>query len=155
MRNFCRADRRVINDRGLVMNEQRMPPNSAYAICGFNDIPSRRAMGFHLVILDEDGSHRPWPIIVVRWGKQVFGYLNRCPHKGVNLDWDRNQFLDPSGIRLMCGKHGSAFELGTGRCVDGPCKGSGLTAITLTVLEGDICVTGVRLLEDEDPSGKS
>ncbi|WP_027584131.1 Rieske 2Fe-2S domain-containing protein [Bradyrhizobium sp. Ai1a-2] len=133
-----------------------MQANTAYAICAFNDIPSRRAMGFHLMILDEDGSQRPWPIIVVRWGKQVFGYVNKCPHNGVNLDWERNQFLDPSGNRLMCGKHGSAFELSTGRCVDGPCKGSGLTPITLTVLDGDICVTGVRLLEEEhDPSGKS
>ncbi|WP_244608660.1 Rieske (2Fe-2S) protein [Bradyrhizobium sp. SRL28] len=89
---------------------------------------------------------KPWSIVVVRWGKRVFGYLNKCPHNRVNLDWERNQFLDPKGIRLMCSKHGSTFELGTGRCVDGPCKGSGLTPVALTVLDGDICVTGVRLV---------
>ena len=38
------------------------------------------------VTLGEDGAPRPWPIVIVRWGKQVFGYLNRCPHDGVNLD---------------------------------------------------------------------
>ncbi|XIA67778.1 Rieske (2Fe-2S) protein [Bradyrhizobium sp. TZ2] len=131
-----------------------MQRNTAYAICGFYDIPSQQAMGYHLMIVDEDGSHRPWSIVVVRWGKRVFGYLNKCPHNRVNLDWERNQFLDPKGIRLMCSKHGSTFELGTGRCVDGPCKGSGLTPVALTVLDGDICVTGVRLVEDEnDPSG--
>ncbi|OCK53896.1 Rieske 2Fe-2S domain-containing protein [Bradyrhizobium sp. LMTR 3] len=134
------------------MNEQLTQPNTAYAICGFNDIPSQRAMGFDLMIVDEDGSHRPWPIVVVRWGKRVFAYLNKCPHTGVNLDWERNQFFDPRGIRLMCGKHGSIFELGTGRCVDGRCKGS-LTPVALTVLDGDICVTGVRLVEEEDSSG--
>ena len=86
----------------------------AYAICGMNDIPSQKARGFQLMIVGEDGSPRPWPIIVVRWGRQVFGYVNKCPHDGVNLDWERNQFLDPNGIRLMCGKHGALFELGTG-----------------------------------------
>jgi nitrite reductase/ring-hydroxylating ferredoxin subunit len=87
---------------------------------------------------------------VVRWGRQVFGYVNKCPHDGVNLDWERNQFLDPNGIRLMCGKHGALFELGTGMCMDGPCKGRSLTPVALTVLEDDICVTGVTLVEEEE-----
>ncbi|MGL3210802.1 Rieske (2Fe-2S) protein [Bradyrhizobium sp. BR 1433] len=138
----------------MIMNKQEVQPNTVYAICGFNDIPSRRAMGFHLMIVGEDGKHRPWSIIVVRWGKKVLGYLNKCPHNDVNLDWERNEFLDPSAIRLMCGKHGSTFELGTGRCVDGPCKGRELTPVALTVLDGDICVIGVRLVE-EDRAGES
>jgi nitrite reductase/ring-hydroxylating ferredoxin subunit len=132
------------------MNEGTMTGNVAYAICAMNEIPSQRAKGFQLMIVAEDGSHRPFPIIVVRWGRQVFGYLNKCPHDGVNLDWERNQFLDPNGIRLMCGKHGALFELGTGNCVDGPCKGRSLTPVALTVLDDDICVTGVTLVEDED-----
>lgn len=64
-----------------------MNADVAYAICSLNDIPSKRAQGFQLMVVAEDGSPRPWPIIVVRWGRQVFGYLNRCPHDGVNLDW--------------------------------------------------------------------
>ncbi|UZE50302.1 Rieske 2Fe-2S domain-containing protein [Rhodopseudomonas sp. P2A-2r] len=127
-----------------------MTDHVAYAICGMNEIPSQKARGFHLMIVAEDGSHKPWPIIVVRWGRQVFGYLNRCPHDGGNLDWERNQFLDQNGTRLMCGKHGATFELGTGKCVDGPCKGKNLTPVALTVLDNDICVTGVTLIEDED-----
>lgn len=122
----------------------------AYAICSLNDIPSRRAQGFQLMVVAEDGSARPWPIIVVRWGRQVFGYLNRCPHDGVHLDWERNQFLDPNGTRLMCGKHGSLFELGSGLCVDGPCKGQGLTPVALSVMDDDICVTGVTLVEEDE-----
>ena len=103
-----------------------------------------------MMIVDEGGRQRPWPIVVVRWGKQVFGYLNKCPHDGVNLDWERNQFLDPNGIRLMCGKHGAVFELGTGVCLDGPCKGRSLTPVTLAVLDNDICVTGVTLVEEAE-----
>ncbi|MGY3695524.1 Rieske 2Fe-2S domain-containing protein [Bradyrhizobium barranii subsp. apii] len=126
-----------------------MQPDAIYAICGINDIPSRRAMGFHLMVVDDEGGHRPWSIVVVRWGKQVFGYANKCPHNSVNLDWNWNEFLDPYGIRLMCGKHGSTFELATGRCVEGPCKGGALTPIALTVLDGDICVVGMPLVEDD------
>lgn len=127
-----------------------MEQNTAYAICSFSDIPSQRAVGFQLLIIGDDGEPRPWPIVVVRWGKQVLGYLNRCPHNGVNLDWERNQFLDTGGTRLLCGKHGSTFELGTGLGVDGPCKGQSLTPIALAVLDGDICVTGVTLVEDDE-----
>lgn len=122
----------------------------AYAICGFNEIPSQRAKGFHLMLVDEDGTHRPWPIVVVRWGKRVFGYVNRCPHHGVNLDWERNQFFDPNGVRLMCGKHGALFDLGTGLCVEGPCQGSSLTPVSLSIHDGDICVTGVMLVEEDE-----
>jgi nitrite reductase/ring-hydroxylating ferredoxin subunit len=127
-----------------------MASDEAFVICSMSDIPSQRARGFTLMRQEEDGSQRPWPIVVVRWGRQVFGYVNRCPHHGVNLDWERNQFLDPNGVRLMCGKHGALFELGTGACVEGPCKGEGLEPVPLAVIDGDICVTGVRLAEDDE-----
>jgi nitrite reductase/ring-hydroxylating ferredoxin subunit len=127
-----------------------MEEKIAYAICAMSEIPSQRARGFQLMIVGDGGDPKPWPIVIVRWGRQVFGYVNKCPHDGVNLDWEHNQFLDPNGIRLMCGKHGAQFELGTGVCVDGPCKGKNLTPIALAVLDGDICVSGVTLVEDEE-----
>jgi nitrite reductase/ring-hydroxylating ferredoxin subunit len=127
------------------------PETIVYAICSMSDIPSQKARGFHLAVIDENGAAKPWPIIVVRWGKQVFGYVNKCPHDGVNLDWERNQFLDPNnGIRLMCGKHGALFELGTGVCVEGPCKGRSLIPVNLVVLDNDICVVGVALAEEDE-----
>jgi nitrite reductase/ring-hydroxylating ferredoxin subunit len=132
------------------VNEDKMEPNVAYAICSMSDIPSQKARGFQLMRVDDDGTQRPWFVVVVRWGKQVFGYVNKCPHDGVNLDWERNQFLDPNGIRLMCGKHGALFELGTGICVEGPCKGRSLVPVELTILDNDICVTGVTLVEEEE-----
>lgn len=125
-------------------------PDIAYAICGFNDIPSQKARGFHLLRVEEDGTTKPFHIVIVRWGRQVFGYVNKCPHDGVNLDWESNQFFDPNGIRLMCGKHGALFELGTGACLEGPCKGQALAPVALQVLDNDICVMGVTLAEEED-----
>jgi len=146
----------AFHDKRIAGSEVTMTDHLAYAICALNEIPSQRAQGFHLMIVAEDGSQQPWPIIVIRWGRQVFGYLNRCPHDGVNLDWERNQFLDQNGTRLMCGKHGALFELGTGNCVEGPCKGQSLTPVALAVLDNDICVTGVTLVEDgEAASGRA
>jgi nitrite reductase/ring-hydroxylating ferredoxin subunit len=127
-----------------------MEENIVYAVCAMSDIPSQRARGFHLMVVDGDGAPKPWPIVIVRWGRQVFGYVNKCPHDGVNLDWEHNQFLDPNGVRLMCGKHGALFELGTGACVDGPCIGKNLTPIQLSVIDNDICITGVTLVEEEE-----
>lgn len=132
-----------------------MENGPAYAICAMNEIPSQRARGFVLSRIDEHGKEQPFPIVVIRWGRQVFGYLNKCPHDGVHLDWERNQFLDPNGVRLMCGKHGALFELGTGMCIEGPCKGRSLQPIPLIILDGDICVVGVQLAEDEDEDDKA
>jgi nitrite reductase/ring-hydroxylating ferredoxin subunit len=124
--------------------------DEAYVICALSDIPSQKAKGFHLGIVNEKGEPESFPIIVVRWGKQVFGYRNRCPHHGVNLDWEKNNFLDGSGLRLMCGKHGALFELGTGRCSSGPCKNELLESVRLEIIDGDICVLGLTLIEDDE-----
>jgi nitrite reductase/ring-hydroxylating ferredoxin subunit len=127
-----------------------MPPQPAYAICSIRDIPNRRGMGFHLLRLEPDGSEKPWHILVVRWDKKLYGYVNRCPHQGVNLDWEHNQFFDPNGTRLICGKHGALFAVDTGECVDGPCSGARLEPVRLGILDGDICVLGVVLAEETD-----
>ncbi len=121
----------------------------AYAIGARSDIPNRGGKAFSLLRIQEDNTGQPWHIFVVRWDKQVFGYVNRCPHDGVNLDWEPNQFIDPGLRRIVCGKHGSQFELASGKCIEGPCVGEGLDPISLTVIDGDICVTGVTLAEDE------
>ena len=123
----------------------------AYVVCALNDIPSQKARGFHLGVVNDKGEPKLFPIVVVRWGKQVFGYRNKCPHQGVNLDWEPNSFMDGSGLRLICGKHGSLFEIGTGRCSAGPCKGEHLEAVRLEIIDGDICVLGLRLLEEDAP----
>jgi len=125
------------------------PAMITYSICGLNDIANRSAKAFQLLRCAADGSHKAFSIFVVRWGNQVFGYVNRCPHSGGNLDWERNQFLDPSGLRLMCGKHGARFEIGTGRCIEGPCQGQRLQPVSIVVIDGDICVNGVELVEDD------
>jgi nitrite reductase/ring-hydroxylating ferredoxin subunit len=122
-----------------------------YIVCSMSDIPSQRARGFQLMALDANGEASALPLVIVRWGKHVFGYVNRCPHHGVGLDWERETFLDPNyGNRLLCGKHGALFDIATGVCVEGPCRGESLEPVALAVLDNDICITGVTLLEEEE-----
>jgi nitrite reductase/ring-hydroxylating ferredoxin subunit len=47
------------------------------------------------------------------------------------------------------------FELGTGRCSSGPCKNDNLKPVDLEVIDGDICIKGVALVEDEDEDDES
>ncbi len=119
-----------------------------YAICGANDIPNRRGKAFSLLRIEEGQAPQPWHIFIVRWDREVFGYVNRCPHEGVNLDWEPNRFVEPGEKRIVCGKHGSQFELATGTCVEGRCVGESLEPVSLSVVDGDICVTGVTLAEE-------
>ena len=121
---------------------------TAYAICPAKDFPNRRGRAFSLLRAGEDGREIPWHIFIVRWDKKVYGYVNRCPHNGVNLDWETDQFLEQGSNRIICGKHGSLFELETGKCIEGPCQGQSLEPVSLSVLDGDICVTGVTLAEE-------
>jgi len=119
-----------------------------YAICGENEIQNRRAKAFNLLREEPGQAPRPWCIFIVRWDKTFYGYVNRCPHEEVNLDWERNQFLESGGKRIICGKHGSLFELATGLCIEGRCVGKSLEPVALCVVDGDVCVTGVTLAED-------
>jgi nitrite reductase/ring-hydroxylating ferredoxin subunit len=125
----------------------------AYAICRLADIPNRRARAFSLLraTAGSGPGGEPYHIVIVRWDRKIHGYVNRCPHHGTQLDWERDQFLEPNGDRLMCGKHGALFALDNGACVDGPCMGEGLEPVRLAILDGDICITGVTLVEDEAP----
>ncbi len=119
-----------------------------YAICGENSIPNRRGKAFSLLRIEDGREPEPWHIFVVRWDKAYFGYVNRCPHEGVPLDWERDRFIEPCGNRIVCGKHGSVFELTTGQCIEGRCVGESLEPVSVCIADGDVCVTGVRLAEE-------
>ena len=68
-------------------------------------------------------------LFAVRRGGQAYVYLNRCPHRGVGLEWQPDQFLDPSNSLIQCATHGALFLIEDGECVAGPCAGQSLTAI--------------------------
>lgn len=68
-------------------------------------------------------------VFFVRYDGQAYGYLNRCAHVAMELDWSEGQFFESSGLYLMCATHGAIYEPTTGKCVGGPCRGARLRAV--------------------------
>lgn len=65
-------------------------------------------------------------LLAVRRDGRVYAYLNRCPHRGVALEWQPDRFLDASGSLIQCATHGALFLIDSGECVAGPCAGQAL-----------------------------
>jgi nitrite reductase/ring-hydroxylating ferredoxin subunit len=65
-------------------------------------------------------------------------YVNRCPHLGVELDWQPGEFFEPAGLYLVCSTHGALFEPSTGLCVAGPCRGARLERLRVEESDGRI-----------------
>lgn len=70
-------------------------------------------------------------VFFVRYGGAVYGYLNRCAHVPMELDWVEGQFFESSGLYLMCATHGAVYAPESGRCVGGPCRGGRLRPVTV------------------------
>lgn len=121
-----------------------------FAVCAADDIERGDAKAFSLSRVTETGESRPFPIAIVRpHANGYFGYVNSCPHEGIWLNFGEGNFFTPDRAFLKCGRHGSTFEIETGLCIDGPCKDKCLEPIALAVVDGDVCVCGVVLVEDD------
>jgi len=68
-------------------------------------------------------------LLAVRRAGRVYAYENRCPHRGVPLEWQADRFLDETGTLLQCAHHGALFSIESGECVSGPCQGQELKLI--------------------------
>lgn len=77
-------------------------------------------------------------LMLFRRGEAVIGFDNVCPHqgRGLNLGPDRFHFTREGW--LMCAHHGASFELPSGRCVEGPCRGASLRPVGLEIRDGDV-----------------
>lgn len=98
-------------------------------ICRQDDIPEAGCKGFCI----EDKSY-----FAIKHNGQIVIYENRCPHLGIELNWQEDQFLDASGSLIQCSTHGALFLIENGHCVSGPCQGKNLIAIPHTSTDGFI-----------------
>mgnify|MGYP003380992180 CR=1 FL=1 len=78
------------------------------------------------------------PAFVVRHGGTVYGYLNRCAHIGIELDWQAGEFFDDSGLYLICATHGATYLPDSGTCIAGPCRGAQLAQVEVCEMEGGV-----------------
>ena len=84
----------------------------------------------------------PAPAFVVRHGGEVHGYLNRCAHVAMELDWQEGVFFDSDGRDLLCSTHGAAYDPRSGRCLGGPCNRTPLVKLLVAERGGMIYFMG-------------
>ena len=82
------------------------------------------------------------PAFVIRKGGVVHGYLNRCGHVAMELDWQEGVFFDADGRDLLCSTHGAMYEARSGRCLGGPCNGTPLVKLRLEERDGLVYFIG-------------
>lgn len=78
------------------------------------------------------------PAFAVRYRGKVYAWVNRCAHVGVELDWQPGKFFDDSGLYLVCSTHGATYLPDEGRCTGGPCRGRGLSPLSVVERDGGV-----------------
>jgi nitrite reductase/ring-hydroxylating ferredoxin subunit len=93
-----------------------------------------RGLRFDVLVGD-----RPATGFVVRHRGVVVGFLNRCAHVAMELDWQPGVFFDTDGKVLMCATHGALYDPDSGHCVGGACSGrGGLRRLQVTEQGGEV-----------------
>ncbi|MDD2158971.1 Rieske (2Fe-2S) protein [Pseudomonas sp. MIL19] len=91
-------------------------------LCAPDELAEGQSRGFELA--EEK-------LLAVRKDGQLYAYRNRCPHRGISLEWLPDQFLDASASLIQCATHGALFLIESGECVAGPCAGQALKALAI------------------------
>jgi len=108
-------------------------------LCTFDDLPDSGARAFP--VLGRSA------LVVKLADDRVSVFINRCPHLGIPLQWQEDRFLDSEGVFVQCATHGALFEKASGLCIQGPCRGEHLWALT-----HDIRGNEIHLDESEFPA---
>ncbi|WP_018275769.1 Rieske (2Fe-2S) protein [Teredinibacter turnerae] len=97
---------------------------------------------FSLSALPEGGAvsfpYKNQPAFAVKRDGEIFAYINSCPHLGIPLEWQENNFLDDDGELIQCATHGALFLIETGECISGPCNGEHLQPININIIAQDV-----------------
>jgi len=102
--------------------------NKTIKLCQVEAIPPLSARGFAIM-----ADTIPSKLFVVNDGRAFYAYENCCPHTGVNLDWQENQFLDTDKTFIQCATHGALFRIEDGLCIYGPCVNRSLTSVEIQI----------------------
>lgn len=83
-------------------------------------------------------------VILVRSTDGVTAWKNFCQHEtDQRLDRGRGAMIRDGEI--VCPKHGSMFDVGSGNCTNGKAAGSTLVEVNVTVNHGDVFLTDETL----------
>ncbi len=102
-------------------------------LCDLSDLVEGTACSFEF---SEGASTQE--VVLVRKAHRVYGWLNRCPHQGMTLNWFPGQFLSSDGEYIQCTNHDALFRIDDGLCVAGPCSGMSLSPVAVKISGGQV-----------------
>lgn len=112
-------------------------PNSAIPVCDSSSIEEGgAAQRFNVLYNGESVS-----AFVIRVDDSARGFLNRCSHIPVEMDWNYGEFLDDSGRVIVCATHGASYDGVSGECLGGPCSGNPLVRLDIREEQGKVLWT--------------
>lgn len=104
------------------------------ALCHVSELDATGAK--EIIFNDADGARVS--VFVVRYNDQIAAFINSCPHARLPLNFRNDQFFDVTGQYILCANHAATFDVYTGQCVRGPCKGKALQKFTVNVVDGTV-----------------
>ncbi len=114
-------------------------------LCKTKELKEYQTRGF-TVEIGEDSLD----FFLLKQDGEVRAYLNFCPHLGIPLNWQPDEFMSMEGTHIQCSTHGALFQLEDGYCFSGPCRGESLTKLNVDITEDD----DVYLVSNDTSSDK-
>lgn len=112
-------------------------PETGTQLCAFDELPDGTSREFVFGV-----GLNAFRMFAIRRDRQVFAYVNLCPHYSLPLNVRDNEFLSRDGSQIMCRRHLALFAIEDGLCTDGACVGSALDAVPLIVNDAGGIVIG-------------
>lgn len=107
-------------------------------VCAVSDLTPGKFVEFRLREKAREPEGMPLTGFLFLDGTTPRGYLNICPHLGVELNWMPGRFMDSDNLFIQCSTHGALFKPADGECIAGPCQGDALTELDLRQRKGQI-----------------
>ena len=126
----------------IIRSEPFTRLRAGYQLCDLDDVADPGSKEF--VFEGKEGE--VISIFVVRRGKIVRGYVNRCPHAGARLNGAPDDFLSNDAACIVCCHHGAIFSLEEGTCTAGPCVNYGLQQVPVAVKDNGIYTDDISVL---------
>ncbi|MBD3633618.1 MAG: Rieske (2Fe-2S) protein [Methylophaga sp.] len=99
-------------------------------VCQSGELEEYQTRGF-TVEVGEDSLD----FFLLKQDGEIRAYLNFCPHLGIPLNWQPDEFMSMEGTHIQCSTHGALFQLEDGYCFSGPCRGQSLTPLNIEITE--------------------
>lgn len=107
---------------------------AAQPLCRLDDLDDGNSKGLQ---------HQQQALLAIRQGNMVYLYHNCCPHLGLPLEWQADQFLNRDKTLIQCATHGALFDIASGECIYGPCEGQHLTPVASYIKDGYVYIADV------------